>query len=453
MSSSHPWYRRGRRVLFILMLCLALVVAGPTAFGSSKEEIPLQSLIDSTADGGTLFLEGNRVYTGPAVIAKPITIVSVGSEALIVNQSDFPVLSLQANGIHLAGLRIRDEQTNPKKPAILVTSSGNRIERVHLVTQGGGIYLRQADDNAIVMNRIEGKHALDLKEAYSLRGNGIDLLASSRNRIEDNTIIHVHDGVYVESSNDTLVKNNRTEESRYGFHFMFSGNPQLRNNTGSRNVTGAMVMGVERATVKGNRFDKQTDNVNSQGILLFDVHRSEISNNRVEGNRVGFYIENSTENKLMHNEVMSNFIGMQMIHSDGNNMEDNSFVSNVIQAQSSESKNNKLVRNYWDDNEGLDVDGDTFSDMPYEIDPFFLKLTEDIEAYQIFFQSPGLPFLQTLFRADTSNWLKDMNPLLSPSFEDTQGESEKNRIKMLLLGFLLFSFATIIIYRWGYNTK
>lgn len=423
----------------------------PGAQGSAAEEaIPLQQLIDGTPAGGTLVLAGDRPYAGPAVIDKPISVRSDG-EARIVNDGDEPALTLRADGIRLDRLSVTDRRADPKKPAILVQSDRNRLEGLRVETRGGGIYLREANDNDILNSRIEGLRIDGANTAYSKRGNGIDLMRANRNRIEGNTLSYVHDGVYAESSNEAVVQNNQAFDSRYGYHFMFSGKPRLRNNTGSRNVTGGMIMGVEGAVVEGNRFDKQNENVHSQGILLFDVHRSEIVRNRVEGNRVGIYMEGATENALAENEVVRNFIGMQMIRSAGNTFRDGAFVANVIQAQSVDSKDNALEGNYWDDFRGLDTDGDGFSDLTYEIDPFFLRLTQDIEAYQAFFQSPGLPFLAQMFRADTTNWLKDTRPLLASPFAPDERQPAGNRWFMLAACAALFASSLAIIYRWGYR--
>lgn len=431
-----------------MICCAGTVVPQSQAAPATAEAVPLQSLIDATPSGQTLVLSGDRDYSGPAVVSAAITIASDG-EAVVKNDSDRPVLTLAADGIVLKGIAVQDIRTDPKKPAILVQSNDNRLEQLRIKSQGGGIFLRNANDNRISNSRIEGAHPEDPDKPYSRRGNGIDLLASARNVIEGNTIVHVHDGVYAESSNETRVRGNVATDSRYGYHFMFSGKTELVDNVGEGNVTGGMVMSVEGAVVKGNRFEKQTENVNSQGILLFDVHRSEISGNRVVGNRVGLYIEQSTENTLADNEVVRNFIGLQMIQSNDNRLQHSLFAANVNQAQSTDSKNNDLEGNYWDDFESLDTDGDGLSDLSYEIDPFFLQLTADMDAFQVFFQSPGLPFLAQMFHADTANWLKDPSPLLQPPFDSPETEASVNGRWTWLPGCLLLVTALTIIHRWG----
>lgn len=436
-------------IAFVALVIAAIMFATGNAYAVDQPTaISLQSLIDESAPGATIVLQAGRTYSGPASVNRTLTIE--GEEgATILNRSDAPALTLKADGVTLRGFRIDDRQTDPKKSAVLVMSAGNRIDDVEIVSQAGGIYLRGANGNVIENCRISGANPDDPGEPYSKRGNGIDLLASSGNLIQGNELVHVHDGVYVESSNETRVLGNRAVDSRYGFHFMFSGKPELADNAGSGNVTGGMVMGVEEAIVRGNRFEKQTENVNSQGILLFDVHRSTIESNRVEGNRVGLYIEKSSGNLFRDNAVTSNFIGMQMIGSDGNTFKNGYFAANVIQAQATESRDNDVDGNYWDDFRGLDTDGDGYSDLSYGIDPFFLKLTEQVDAYQLFFQSPGLPFLQQLFRDNTENWLSDGRPLMSPPAEEASPASDRSASAPFAVA--LFITSVTIIYRWGYK--
>ncbi|MCD1261429.1 right-handed parallel beta-helix repeat-containing protein [Paenibacillus athensensis] len=423
----------------------------PVASSPAVADSPLQLLIDAAAPGSAIRLEAGHTYRGPAIVNKSLTI-RADSGATLVNDAGQPALTLKADGITLVGLHIADGQTDPKSGAVLVQSRFNTISGLEIVTQAGGIYLRSASDNVIEGNRIVGAHALDPGEPFSRRGNGIDLLASPRNRIENNELVHVHDGIYAESSNEVRLTGNRATSSRYGFHVMFSAKPQLIGNTGSYNVTGAMIMAVEGALVQDNRFDKQTENVNSQGILLYDVHRAAVSGNRVEGNRVGFYIEQSSDNLLVENVAAGNFIGMQMLRSDRNTFRSGSFIANVIQAQATESRNNALDGNYWDDFRGLDTDGDGYSNLGYEVDPFFLKLTERVEAYRLFFQAPGLPFLQQMFRADTANWLRDARPLMSPPTSGAPATAGGRSIYLVIAVVLLLG-SSIVIYQWGVKTK
>lgn len=101
------------------------------------------------------------------------------------------------------------------------------------------------------------------------------------------TVIAMHDGVYMENSDRNIVEGNRFERLRYGVHCMYTVGTIIRDNMGEYNITGAMIMAVRDVEVSANRFAKQNENVNSQGILLFDAVDSIIRDNVTEGNRVG----------------------------------------------------------------------------------------------------------------------------------------------------------------------
>ncbi|MNJ51759.1 Periplasmic copper-binding protein (NosD) [compost metagenome] len=169
-------------------------------------------------------------------------------------------------------------------------------------------------------------------------------------------------------------------------------------------------MGVRNVQVTDNSFAKQSQNVNSQGILLFDVQNSAIERNFVEGNRVGIYIELSKDNQVKENSVIRNFIGIQFKQAEGNRIEGNDFISNVIEAEATDSRENEMKGNYWDSAQGLDMDNDGISDIPYAINPFYQELVAKTPAFQLFFQSPGMTFLSEMITDEEKSWAMDSAP-------------------------------------------
>jgi nitrous oxidase accessory protein len=379
--------------------------ADPLAQGES-----LQALVDRAADGETVVVPAG-VYEGPIRIAKPLVLrAEREGEAIVANDSDKPALSIVSGQVKVAGLRIVDEAAKPS-PSVVVSGEGVVLENLQIRTASGGIAMRDADGGELQNNVIDWT---DRSIPLSGRGNGIDLFNSHRVRIAGNVIHDVHDGIYLENSDDVAVEENIIERSRYGVHTMYSNRTSVRGNTGRMNVTGAMIMTARGTSVAGNRFVKQNENVNSQGILLYDAHESEIVNNVIEGNRVGFYIEQSADNRIENNEVAYNFIGVQLLAARGNVIRGNAFVGNVSDAQAQDSADNDIRENYWDAFRGIDADGDGKSDIGYAINPFYQSLVRKRPAFQLFFQSPGLAFLESLHAADRDAWTKDVSPLLSP---------------------------------------
>ncbi|SMF66074.1 nitrous oxidase accessory protein [Paenibacillus uliginis N3/975] len=437
-----------KRTAFCVILLLVLITAILPLIGTARakeEVIALQPLIDKTPRGKVLHL-GSGTYSGPVTIDKPLTLKMENGK--IVNESEQPALTLKSGGITLDGLTVVHSYQNAAVPAVLVGSSGNKLHSLTVETLGSGIHLRAAHNNVLTDNIIVGEKMRNRDPATVLRGNGIDLFESDDNTIRGNTIDLMQDGIYVESGKSLIVQENKVSRSRYGFHFMFTEDLLLSSNNGLMNVTGAMVMSVSNAKIRNNHFRKQNSNVHSQGLLLYDVNQSIIERNEVQGNRVGLFIQQSRDNQLTHNQVTSNFIGLQMLDSNDNRLSANTFLSNVVPAQSVNSPDNNVDGNYWDDAQVLDLIGSGFSDLPYEINPFFLKVTGTVPAFQLLFHSPGLPFLEELFHTGTEDWLKDMSPLLKP-VEAPARDGITANYKIAALSVLLLAISLYSIYRYG----
>lgn len=452
------------------MLLVSLALLCQWSFLPSKSLLAatdsLQAKLDQAAPGDVITIPAGE-YEGPFRVTKPLTLQASG-EVVLSTATDDPVLTIDSNQVILRGLKLQDKRINQPLATLVIRGNQNLVEQVEIDTMGTGIQLRDASFNELRQIRVTG-HVLDPNESaadighdhsahmlltqpqqdskvQAKKGNGIDLRQSHQNRLIGNQIINAFDGLYLENSHENLLEQNQVEKSRYGIHLMGTSKTQVLENAGSGNVTGAMLMDTATATVRNNRFLKQKDNPNSQGILLYSVTDSLLEGNRIEGNRVGLYVENSSGNEITSNELMLNFIGMQVKDSADNQLVSNQFVSNVIQAQAQDSGADSFDGNYWDNLQGLDIDGDERSDLSYEMNPFFLALTDAVPPYQLFFQSPGFVFLESLF-ATGSVQVRDSSPLMTPlSSADQSDPLESSRTPTGLLGALLLLISLTFIY-------
>ncbi|GMX61558.1 NosD domain-containing protein [Paenibacillus elgii] len=438
------------------LLALSLAVLPSTAVyaassgnsGSSGKELPLQQLIDEAPPGGTLKLAAGT-YRGPAVVAKPLRIEGADG-AQIVNESDQPAVELRAARSALAGLAIRDTGVKTTA-AVLLSGADSTLENLRIETVSSGIHLRDASRNKISRTTV-GWAGPDVK--MTEKGNGIDLYASHDNVIAGNTVTGMHDAIYIENSNGIRVEQNEVNESRYGVHFMYVNDSSIRGNTGARNITGAMVMAVKSVEVTGNTFVKQSENVNSQGLLLFDASDSVFADNRLEGNRVGIYVEQAQKNVLERNRVTVNYVGLQLKESENNRFQGNDFQGNVIPAEATDSQNNDVKGNYWDSFQGVDLDGDGFSDMPYAINPFFQKMTKTTPPFQLFFQSPGMTFLEGMLTSSKQAWTTDRAPAMKPYTADAYRlPAGSETAGTLIVSLLLLGSAVTTIFVTGVRRK
>lgn len=435
--------RKGFRKAAVLTLFILIGTAGFNGTVSAEDSRALQKMIDSAPAGASLMIPAGS-YSGPVTINRPLKIAAQGEVTLRSSGAE-PVLTMLTDRASVSGLRIIDERDNPQKAAVIVTGTGNTLENLFIQTNGTGIHLEKAFQGAVRKTVIEGTPT---DNPESRKGNGIDLLESHENIMENNQIRHMFDGVYMESSNSNQARDNLVEYSRYGYHLMYTKNAVIAENRGYRNVTGAMVMGSENVKVKNNNFSKQSENVNAQGVLLFDVKNSELTNNIIEGNRVGIYAETAGSNVISGNSLSRNFIGLEMIASTKNELTGNNFLTNVVQAEAQSSKDNKVYGNYWDDLQGIDLDGKGISAVSYQVNPFFQTFVDQVPAFQLFFQSPGMAFLENLFSGDTGEWMKDEKPLMKPA--EILGVPEQAKGKPSTWLSLLLLVGTItLIYRTG----
>lgn len=426
----------------LILLCLVTIPwllhpSGTAASGSS-----LQALIDHGDPGATIVVPPGS-YNGPVRIAKTLSLVAdQGGTVTLTNDSEEPAVKITADDVTIDGITIQDESVK-EAPSVLVKGDRVHLKELSIATGSDGIQLRGTQDGIVESSSITWG-ASERTKMFN-RGNGIDLYEAHAAEVRGNSIIAMYDGIYTENSDDTLVVANTIQYSRYGVHCMYTKGTIVQDNVGTMNITGAMIMSVQEVIVERNVFAKQNENVNSQGILLYDAHYSIVRSNIAEGNRVGLYVEQSTNNTIENNEIISNFTGLQLLSSEENIVGHNSFIGNVHAAGARGSSGNELRGNFWDSFQGLDATGDGSSDIGYAINPFFEKLVKKKPVFQLFFQSPGMVFLEGLYQSQRSDWATDEAPLISPPTSDGRPQTAgSDWITGIMGGGLLLGAGTLI---------
>ncbi|SFE24171.1 nitrous oxidase accessory protein [Paenibacillus algorifonticola] len=432
-------------ILVFLLGVLSFICLTPSIKAEDRAR-DLQSLINEAQAGATIIL-AQGIYEGPVIIDKPLQLEArSGEEVTITNNSDKPAIQINADDVALTRITIRDEQIK-KQPTVLIQADGVLLDQLQIHTGSFGIKMRKANhgevrNSSIVWAGVVSNRPLKLSD----KGNGMDLYESNGNTFYGNTVIAMHDGIYMENSDNNLVEENHFERLRYGVHCMYTKGTIIRNNIGRLNITGAMVMAARKVELSNNQFTKQSENVNSQGILLFDAHEIMIFDNHVEGNRVGLYVEQSTHNRITNNSIVGNFIGLQLLDAENNTMSGNQFIGNVASATSRNSANNTLDGNYWDTFQGIDLDGDGKSEISYAINPFFQSLVKAKPGFQLFFQSPGMVFLEGLYQSQREQWAVDASPLMKPT-ENVRFVISKHTLQhSATIGGLLLCLSIYLIY-------
>jgi len=435
-----------QKLMFGLIVAMLPILIGVSSVKAEETAKSLQMLINEAQAGDTLLLSSGT-YEGPIIIDKPLQLAAEsGADVTIKNTSEKSAIQIKANNVSITGINILDE-TIKRDPTILVQANGVLLDGLQIQTGSFGIKMRKANNGEVRNTKIDWVGVVQNRPLkLSDKGNGIDLYESNGNSFNGNTISSMHDGIYMENSDDNLIENNHFELLRYGVHCMYTKGTIIRNNYGNLNITGAMIMAVRDVEVSGNQFNKQSESVNSQGILLFDAHDTSIIGNHVEGNRVGLYVEQSTQNKIEDNAVIGNFIGIQLLDAENNVITKNQFVGNVASAEAKNSIGNALDGNYWDSFQGIDTDGDGRSEIAYALNPFFQSLVKAKPAFQLFFQSPGMIFLEDLYQSDKQLWTTDVSPLMQPNGKLNFILPTQTLLHSALIGAGLLILALFIIY-------
>jgi len=408
---------KGRR----LWIAAALSIASSTLTDESPAEtgrrVPagsaLQPAIDAANAGDTLFLEPGA-YLGPIVVNKTLTIT--GSGARLDGAGQGSVVRLDAPRIVIEGLTVQhsgDDLGAPDACVYLTPRAEGSVLRNNVFKQCAfGIWVHETHKVRIEKNRIYGSEVGNRSE----RGNGIQLFDATKLSIIDNIITGGRDGIYVSATEDSLIRGNRMERTRYGVHYMFSYDNRVEGNVVENSTIGYALMESHHIHAVGNRASYNTEH----GILFRDVQYCTIEDNEVAHNKEGLFFFSSTENTVVNNRVLQNEVGAKIWAGTlRNEIRRNIFVGNRTQVFFVSASDLVLgvdkPGNYWGDYLGWDQDGDGVGDRPYRVDSFTTKLTYQYPAVTLLLRSPALELLThleqslPLFRVPT---VIDQRPLV-----------------------------------------
>ncbi len=182
---------------------------------------PFQALVDA-ALAGSVLKPAPGSYAGPVVLSKPLTIEGRG-EVVIDGGDKGTVFSLETDGAVLRGLTLTGsgDSHDTDDTCLNVRGHRNTIEDLVIDDCLFGIDLKQANDNVVRNNRVRSK-PFDL----GVRGDGIRLWYSMRNRIEGNEVVDSRDMVVWYSNGNKFI-NNVGKRSRYSIHFMFANDNEV----------------------------------------------------------------------------------------------------------------------------------------------------------------------------------------------------------------------------------
>ena len=386
-----------------LIFRLLVVVSSVTA-AAAVHEVPvggsIAAVLDGAEPGDTVHLIGGT-YRENIVIDVPVVLTGA-PDAEIRGGYEGNVVHITAPGTVIEGLHIAEAGPHLTKDTacILVEADEVTIRGTRVSESLHGIYVKAGNHIEIVGNIIEGR--LDLIEAD--RGNGIHLWNSTGNRILDNEIFNVRDGIYFSFAHHTEVDRNHIHHVRYGLHYMYSNDNSFHDNLFENNVAGAALMYSEDILFARNTFAR-CRGFRAYGILLQSMSRVTATSNLIIDNSRGIFMNNADANIIEHNDVIDNDLAVQLNGGcDGNLLVRNNFINNLsellldvsdIETRWADSEGG----NHWSGYHGYDLDGDGAGDLPFPIQNVFQVLETKVPEVRYYLLSPAAEVLKAAERA------------------------------------------------------
>ncbi|MGI9666688.1 MAG: nitrous oxide reductase family maturation protein NosD [Acidimicrobiia bacterium] len=398
------------RFLFALVLISAGVFA-PAALGADSSPIDLQSLIDAAEPGDVLVLD-QPVYEGGITIKKPLTLIGEGMPVIDARGEDSVIL-VEADDVTVDGFIIKASGASLDREDAGVSLTGKRatIRNNQFEDVLFGVFLRAAPDSLVEGNTFGAKDVF-----IANRGDGIRLWEAERSVVQDNIVEGGRDTVFW-FTDEVEVRNNQISGGRYGLHFMYSDGAIVEGNTLTENSVGAFMMYSRDVTVRNNVM-AENFGPSGYGLGLKDMDRVAIEGNRMVGNRIGIYYDNTPYahdefGYTSHNLIAYNRTGVLLQPSVKRNFfSENAFIDNGEQVGFSGTgsiSGNEWslngVGNYWSDFAGYDANGDGVGDVTYKIDDLYNTLTDS---------HPELAFFQDTPAARAMSLSADLFPVLRP---------------------------------------
>ena len=405
---------------FLPALMTGLMLASPLAAAEHRVAPGagnLAAAIAGAAPGDVLTLD-DGAYLGPVVIDRPLTITGP-RDAVVDGGGTGTVITLAAPDVTLSGFTVtgsghvnRDLDAGVK---ILKGADRARIERLRVTGNMHGIDVHGGHDAAVVGNEILGTRNPHMNE----RGNGIYVWNSPGTLLEGNAIRYGRDGIFSNTSADSIYRGNTMRDLRFAVHFMYTRNTEISGNISIGNHLGFAIMFSDRAKIRDNLSLGDRDH----GLMLNYANNADVTGNLVRGGtRKCLFIYNAHKNLIWNNRFEGCGIGVHFTAgSEKNVLTGNAFIGNREQVKYVGTRHMEWSHrgrgSFWSDHPAFDLNGDGVADSFYRPNDLMDQILWSQPAARLLTGAPAVQLVrwsQQSFPATLPGGVRDSAPLMRP---------------------------------------
>jgi nitrous oxidase accessory protein len=321
-------------------------------------------------------------YVGDLLVDKPLRLVGRGRPRLL-GSGKGSVVRVRADDVTLEGFAIdgrRGGDLSLDSSGVHSAARRTTLRDLEIRDALFGVYLREANGAVVERCRVRGIPGKDPGE----KGSGIHAYNMEGFRFDDNEVVDVRDGLYLQNASRGTLSRNVARDVRYGLHYMFSDDNVFEDNTFENGAAGTAIMYSERLVFRRNRFLRNRGFA-SVGLLFQSCDDVLAEANLVADNARGVFIEGSHRITLRGNVIAGSDVAVVLYDpSGGHRFEGNSFVGNMTPLDLvARQTDTVFAGNYWSGDDEPDLDGDGRSDRPYRLTSVFDHFRGNLTAADI----------------------------------------------------------------------
>lgn len=234
---------RMRYILILFLLFTFTIHANTIDVCATCDVKTIKNAVLLAKDGDTILVKKGVYKESQININRAIHIIGVDYPIIDAENKTESIFAIKADNFSISGLKLINVGMSHTKEiaAIFISHSNNFTIKDNIVENVFyGFILQRVKYGLIQNNKVHGR--ADAKNETTA-GNGVHVWKSTHIRIEQNELVGMRDGIYLEFVDKSFVSNNTSKDNiRYGLHFMFSHHNEYQRNEFRNNGAGVAVM-------------------------------------------------------------------------------------------------------------------------------------------------------------------------------------------------------------------